>query len=363
MMQTNPSHDSAAEHLSSLRHVRERTYLPDAQAPYHGVSHPDAVWEKASILIERCERLGISVDKVSLHYAIELHDALCHLDPTLLGFSSAEQLSAVLTQRYLVSRGYSQEAANTVSTIIMATHPDVRPRTTEEIIIRAADIWNIGSTYQGFVQASRALHQEAMNAKQTSIPFESFLQGSYGYLQKFLWPLLELTPEARDSEGRSVWHMNAMRNLTRQWTETFGPETPVIAEFFPEGEISSSRLTGRHTFYIAMHPDEQCRKDSLGTTKRAVADLKGAAFVIPASPSAFSLPDEVCTSVILRNPSLSAVREALRVSKAGGSIILPMTRELDSNILEVARALLSVTIEPSDEGDPATLIIFKSVAP
>ena len=362
MMQTNTSHDSAAEHLPSLRHVRERTYLPDEQAPYHGVSHPDAVREKATILIERCERVGIPVDKVSLPYAIELHDALSHLDPTLLGFSSAEQLSAVLTQRYLVGCGYSPEAANTVSTIIMATHPDVRPRTTEEIIIRAADIWNIGSDYQGFVQASKALHQEAMNAKQTSIPFESFLQGSYGYLQKFVWPLLELTPEARDSEGRSVWHMNAMRNLTRQWTDTFGPEAPVIAEFFPEGAISPSRVTERHTFYIAMHPDEQSRKNSLEITRRAVAEQKGAAFVIPASPSAFSLPDELCTSIIVHDPSFSAVREALRVSKAGGSIILPMTRELDSRILEIAQALQSFTVEPSEEGDPATLVIFKSVA-
>jgi hypothetical protein len=46
--------DASPEQRLNLRHLRERTYLPDEQAPYHGISHPDKVWSNAEVLIERC---------------------------------------------------------------------------------------------------------------------------------------------------------------------------------------------------------------------------------------------------------------------------------------------------------------------
>lgn len=358
-MQTNHSQEHNPAHLLNLRNMRERTYLSDEHAPYHGVSHPDVVWEKATILIARCERLGIAVDTLSLRDAIELHDALCHLDPKLLGFSSSEQLAATFTQRYLICCGYSHESATKVSDIVMATNPEVRPRTTEEIIIRAADLWNIGSDYQGFLEANRALHQEAMNARRAEIPFESFLRGSFEHLQKFLWPMLELTPEARDNEGRSVWHMNTMRNLSRQWRDTFGEEVPVVAEFFAEGAISPRPAVKPNTLYIAMHPDEESRKAALEITRQAVAGHHGAAFVIPGTKAGFSLPNDTCSTVILHDPHLEAVQEALRVSKPGGSIVISETKKLDSRIRDLAQNLRSLTIAPGEKGTPYTFIMLK----
>lgn len=361
MTQTEQSQQSSPEHLLNLRRLRESTYLPNEQAPYHGVSHPDVVWEKASLLIEQCERNNIPVDKASLRDAVELHDALCHVDPKLLGFSSAEHLAANLTQRYLICCGYSQETAQRVGEVVMATNPDVRPRTPEEIIIRAADLWNIGGDYQGFVDASRALHREAMNTRRAEVPFESFLQGSYGYLQKFLWPMLELTPNARDQDGRSVWHVNAMRNLSRQWKDTFGEETPVVAEFFAKGAIAPRVATEPRTLSISMHPDEERRREALELTKEAVRLQNGAAFVIPSTSSGFSLPDGLCDSVVIHDSSIEAVREGLRVCKTGGSIILNASHGLDPKICEIAKAFRCVTLEPSDRRGQATLIILKDV--
>lgn len=360
-MNTPSSHEHSPEHLLALRHMREQTYLPDEQAPYHGISHPDVVWEKATLLINRCEASGIPVDKKSLRDAVELHDALCHVDPKLLGFSSAEHLAATLAQRFLLSCGYSQDAAQKVGTIVMATHPDVRPRTPEEIIIRAADIWNVGNDYQGFVDATRLLHKEAENRHGEEIPFERYLVGSYGYLQKFLWPMLELTEAARDSEKRSLWHINAIRNLSRQWRETFGNETPVIAEFFHNGPISPYPASQPHTFYIALHPDENRREEALEINRKSITESNGAAFVIPATDSGFSLPDDTCTSVIIHEPSIASVREGLRVAKNGAAIMLPVTGSLDPIIQEFANSLRSVMIAPQADGQPATLVIFKEI--
>jgi hypothetical protein len=43
--------DASPEQRLNLRHLRERTYLPDDQAPYHGISHPDKVWSNAEVLM------------------------------------------------------------------------------------------------------------------------------------------------------------------------------------------------------------------------------------------------------------------------------------------------------------------------
>lgn len=251
---TPPSLDAPVEHRHNLRHFRDRTYLPDEQMPYHGVSHPDRVWAKAQILMDRCASHGISVDGDALRNAVELHDALSHVPPRLLGYDSPERLAATLTFRFLVDCGYSEAAASKISDIVMATNPDVRPTTTEEIIMHAADLWNVGAKYAEFKEGSRALHREAEITKRSEIPFSSWIRGAFLYLERFMRPMLELTPEARDSGGRSVFHTNAVRNMATLWKETFGNQTEVTAEFFPKGQIHP-KLDGAQPFYIAIHPD------------------------------------------------------------------------------------------------------------
>lgn len=353
--------DASLEQRLTLRHLRERTYLPDARSPYHGVSHPDAVWSKAEILMERCAHHGIPVDGEALRNAIELHDALSHMPARMLGYESAESLAATFTYRFLIENGYSQSNAMKVHDIIMATNPDVRPSTPEEIIIRAADLWNIGSTFDEFKEGSLALHQEAQLAKQTEIPFGNWLRGAFMYLERFMWPMLELTPEARDSQGRSVFHTSATRNMATLWRETFGEHTPVTVEFFPSGKITPS-LQNPREFYVAIHPEETRRKESLAELAGSALACEGAALAVPGARGAFPLPDEFCSRVICHDPCVESLREALRITRRGGTVTLDLPDNTDSRLLEVAQAFQTTVSSFSPDGNPRRVLIITKEA-
>jgi hypothetical protein len=353
--------DASLEQRLTLRHLRERTYLPDAQSPYHGISHPDKVWSKAEILMERCAHYGIPVDGEALRHAIELHDAFSHMPARMLGYESAESLAAAFTYRLLIESGYSQSNAAKVHDIIMATNPDIHPETPEEIIIRAADLWNIGSTFDEFKEGSLALHQEAQLANRMEIPFGSWLRGAFLYLERFMWPMLELTPEAKDTQGRSVFHANAMRNMATLWRDTFGEHTPVTVEFFASGKITPSPQNPQE-FYIAIHPQENRRKESLPELAGSALACNGAALAVPGARGAFPLPDEFCSRVICHDPCVESLREALRITRRGGTVILDLPDNTDPRLLEIAQAFQPTVCFSPDGAATKTLIMRKEAA-
>jgi len=351
--------DASPEQRLTLRHLRERTYLPDSQSPYHGVSHPDIVWSKAELLMERCAAHGIPVNGDALRNAIELHDALSHIPPHMLGYHNAESVAAALAFHFLTGAGYSAESAGQIRDIIMATNPEVRPLSPEEIIIRAADLWNIGATFHEFKEASLALHQEAELARHQEIPLATWMRGAFGYLTRFMWPMLELTPESRDPSGRSVFHTNALRNMATLWRETCGEQTPVTAEFFPNGEVQPN-LTHTQEFYIAIHPDEARRKESLTALSKDAFGCNGAAFIVPGSIGAFPIPDEMCSRVTCHDHSIESLREALRITRRGGAVVLDLPNDMDQRVLAIAQAFPCTVSNISRNGAPQrTLTITK----
>ena len=343
--------DASPEQRLNLRHLRERTYLPDEQAPYHGISHPDKVWSNAEVLMERCAAHSIPVDGDALRNAIELHDALSHIPPRMLGHESAESVAAEVTFRFLIDCGYSEEAALKIKNIVMATNPEVLPASPEEIIIRAADLWNIGSTFNEFREGSLALHQEGQLARQKEMPFATWMRGAFIYLERFMWPMLELTPESKDTQGRSVFHTNALRNMATLWRETFGENTPVSVEFFPNGSIRPSIHDGQE-FYIAIHPDELERKDSLARLTEDASACNGAAFAVPGATGAFPLPDEFCSRVVCHDTSLESLVEALRITSRGGTVVLDLPDQANPRVMEIALLFECSVSEGSPDGAP-----------
>ena len=343
--------DASPEQRLNLRHLRERTYLPDEQAPYHGISHPDKVWSKAELLMERCAAYSIPVDGDALRNAIELHDALSHLPPRMLGHESAESVAAEVTFRFLIDCGYSEEAAVKIKNIVMATNPEVLPVSPEEIIIRAADLWNIGSAFNEFREGSFALHEEAQLARRKEIPFANWMRGAFIYLERFMWPMLELTPESKDTQGRSVFHTNALRNMSTLWRDTFGEHTPISVEFFPSGSIRPS-IEHPHEFYIAIHPDEQERKGSLARLAEDASACGGAAFAVPGATGAFPLPDEFCSRVVCHDTSLESLVEALRITSRGGTVVLDLPDQVDLRVMEIAFLFECSVSEGSPDGAP-----------
>ena len=308
-----------AQRRAGLERLKLGTYLPDERMPYHGVSHPDTIMRKVRMLVRRCWRAGVPVDVNALERAVPLHDALVHLDPRLLNCRSPEQLAARLAHNSARLEGWPVEAAARCARIVMATHPAVRPITPEEIIMRAADIGNIGASYAEFSASARALHREAELRGGAAIPFEKWIVGAYAYLRAFLVPMLELTALAKDAEGRSRWHIAALRNLIALWRES-RPATGarVVAEVLDDGQAPSPPPDSG-VCYIGLHSDENERGRAAKELSAKLA--KGAmGFVVPGTAQALSLPDGSCDEVILHGWCAAEFAEARRVLAAKGSI-------------------------------------------
>jgi hypothetical protein len=228
----------------------------------------------------------------------------------------------------------SQEQADNVAGVILATNPNVLPTTPEQIIMRLADLANVGGDYAGFKEAACALHTEAQNLNGTSVEFKDWIKGSFRYLGQFLWPMLELTPEDWDDAGRSVFHANALRNMIKLWSETFDEKPKIQAEFFPHGQIAPA-LQDQGGFYVAIHPDQESRRGSLAELGQSANSSGGVAVAVPGNPNAFPLPDEICDEVRCHDVSLPSFAEAVRVAKIGGKIIATSSKEFAPEIKQI----------------------------
>jgi hypothetical protein len=351
--------------LAAVDAFKKDSYPSDAQVPYHGVSHAADVWEAAKKLIERCQSSSIKVDVDVLYVAIALHDAYSHVPARGLGYPNAEAFAAYNTGFCIRGElGMSPEAAQKGERIVMASNPGVLPQTPEEIIMRAADLASVGGDYQGYKQGSLKLWQERQNLD-GPCEYRDWLKGGLRYLSRFMWPMLELTSEARDGNGRSVFHVNGLRNMITMWSETFASENPeVVAEFFSSGKITPSRIAPG-AFYVAIHPEQETRRGAVEELDKLAASNAGVAVAVPGEKSAFPLPDETCSKVICHDPSWESFQEALRVTKDGGAIILVSADGvLDLKVSEALRNLPHILREATSGDSKRHVVeITKSASP
>ena len=145
------------------------------------------------------------------------------------------------------------------------------------------------------------------------------------------------------------------------WKETFGESTEITADFIPHGQIVPEKL-GKNSFYIAIHPDEEARKEALGRLNQCALAVDGAALAVPGDRGAFPIPDGICSTVRCRDASLESFAEALRITKEGGTIILDFPENREPSILEAIKPFRCFTSNQSPAGGPErTIILTKGV--
>lgn len=356
-MQTLTQQNPQDTWASSAKRDLQDFYLSDAVLPYHGLSHPAVVERNALKLVERAQAHGIAVDVEALQVATYLHDALSHLNSKLLGFETPEELAGTIAYNRLVTQGKDSEFATKVKNIILSTDPRFIPSTPEEKIMRAADLGNLGQDFMNFAEATLQLYREAEYKRKSHLPWQDYLPLSYKFLQGFMWPMIELTPQAWDGAGRSMFHKQAMGNLLA-WTQHVYPESQirVHAHMLTRSDtlphIAQSN-PGSPEFAIIMHHDEQRRHELLSHLRESMT--KPAAprfgFVIPNRHDGISLPDESCNSVHLDVANPTALQEAARALKPGGTLFVPkqLSRELSlPQLSSLGFEICSETSPPSD---------------
>ena len=171
-------------------------------------------------LCDRCETVGLPVDRLALVAAILGHDTLLTFDERLIGMTSKEQLASFYSYNLLRELGAPEVFARKVEGIINATHVKVEPVTTEQKIMRAIDVRNVGGPYEEFWPNTVKLYEEARNLSGREISFEQFVNGSLTFLSEFFPLMIQLTPDALDGDGRSRWHMGGLSNVMRLFKDS-----------------------------------------------------------------------------------------------------------------------------------------------
>ncbi len=339
--------------------LQQVAYLCDEWMPFHGISHPDQVRANAAEIIGHCKTFGVHVDELALDRAISLHDALLHIDPRLLNFRSPEEMAARLAHNFAVSIGCTQSEALKVERIIMATHAMIRPQGVEETIMRAADIRNLAQSFEKFTSNTLRLHREEELVRGVEVALDQWVGRSFHFLRHYLWPMLEITPMARDDAARSVWHVNSIGNLTRFWRDNSAPDGRVVVEvlgandpILPEGD--------RPFFYIALENFES-RREKLVHWFPGMLSNKSVAVTVPGNNNVMSLPDSCCDQLTLSELSREAAGEAWRVLRPDGRLVFRLSPERGSMAPESGPIPPGFLFEKIVEGKSGKEVILQKI--
>lgn len=186
--------------MTKLELIAKKYYSP---LPYHNFQHALEVKSYAQKLIRRCQKYKVPVNQDIVIIAALFHDA---------GYdqvkNNKEAYSCQIAARALKKMKYSLSFIQEVKQTIMATKSGYPLRTTEQKILRAADLSGFMNSYPKFLQASRKIQQEyKVLYKNDDFPIKTWAKLVASYLK----PNIKLTPEyAKDS-----WSHKARENIKR----------------------------------------------------------------------------------------------------------------------------------------------------
>jgi hypothetical protein len=214
---------------------------------YHGVSHPDEVFERAMRLADVVDHYGIIVDRLALGIAAYCHDVDFGLDPRDIWIvengvhrqaASKEDVSRYLTTQELRRRGCTDRLIKLVDGCIAGTNPLNPLDGVEAQILAAADIQPVGvGTPAEFLANTRKLQRESRALTGKNSTLANFLRGSVNYLGLFTSRRIQLTPRYYSANGRSAWHEGAFRNMLAA-LETVNAKAPRVIGHVSERPLS-----------------------------------------------------------------------------------------------------------------------------
>lgn len=183
--------------------------------PYHNFNHASEALESGYEIVARCQASNIEVDSDVIRYSILFHDAGYHENHEEKGFENKEEYSAYLAEKSLRSIGVSEEIIGKVKSCIVSTHKDAEFNTTEEKIVRAADLVGLAGEYEYFRDNAMKLKEEAEMMSGNKISLEDWKRMVGSIIGFYLSQDIRLTECYRDEEGGSRFHKKTRSNLDR----------------------------------------------------------------------------------------------------------------------------------------------------
>ena len=302
-------------------------YGPQQVFGYHDWTHIEETRAAVQELVEECIAGGIPVQSTVLDHAALLHDIHSGVRYDFFGFSSAEQLSAHVAYNFLREQGATEEHARHVERIILATHYLFDPRSTEEIIMRAADLKNVGGPFDQFLKKSQQLHREHLAMSNQGESFEVFAVRSIRFLALYAWRYLTLRPGQKLGTHSRYWHRNAVRNLIELFALVRGGRQKIRVVVQLGLEMGLSRLPRTDEFLLGIDGDSVALELQVNALRMLALSksTRSVALVVPGALSDLPLMDNSVDELVIAEalPFDVVCELAARVLSDGGEALFP----------------------------------------
>lgn len=296
-------------------------------AEWHGFSHVIEFEPVMILLIEKMRAHSITIDADVCLQAWYGHDAgwgvpFQDLAPASGGaaFNSKEEFSAVVTRGWLLRQGAHSEHANRVYQTIMATDFRTPLETVEQKCIRACDLSNLVGPYADFSANWDRLCKEQEDALATTIDPRQWARMATNYLSLFLWCYIELTPEAHDDRGVSLFHQEALGNILRKLRTVLCHSVWIVGKIAKDGRPMPAPPAGTETIVVVSidtDPTMERMMALMGESKRITNGTSTVPILLPGTVESMPLADGELDDFIV-DPSMvskSALMEIARVCK------------------------------------------------
>ena len=198
--------------LEAERMARE---LYSENLPYHNFEHALRAIDVGLKIASRCEEEELGVNKEVVYYALLFHDAGYHLDYLGAGFGNKEEYATSLAEISLRKIGIDDKIIKLVKKAILATVQDAEFYSTEETIVRVADLAEMASDYEIFLENNKKLKAEQELLTTERISWNNWKIQIKKIVEFYLSQNIRLTSQYEDEEGNSIFHKKAKENLER----------------------------------------------------------------------------------------------------------------------------------------------------
>ncbi len=181
---------------------------------YHNFRHIIDTLNAAENLLLQCDEKNINYDKQVIRHAILFHDAGFAENHRQNGYESKEDYSADLASSILADTGETEQHIDAVVTAILSTKMHATCNSTNDSIVRAADLSGLASDYAYFKSKSIDLYKEREYMTGKSIEWEEYKQEVYEIINNFLQCQIVLDVDIF-ADGNSVFRQKVSDNLEK----------------------------------------------------------------------------------------------------------------------------------------------------
>ncbi len=160
--------------------------LYSTHLPYHNFQHILDVLAAGDEILFECRKNGIDFNEPVIYHAILFHDAGYHENHETLGYDSKESYSASLAENVLIDEDYSEIHIWQVKQAIMSTQMHAKCNSTEDQVVRAADLYGLMAAYTDFREKSVALYHERQMLSAVNISWDEYKKEAYSIIKQFL---------------------------------------------------------------------------------------------------------------------------------------------------------------------------------